>query len=604
MKLKPDYRWSVAAVATLMMSTASPAAEKNTQEPEESPVKVSIQGAEPSLEENLRAYLPSLRNLKCESPAERIDRYIDSAQARLTKGAEAMGYFTAKFDMTSARQNNCWTFNILVEPGPTVAVVKSNIRITGAGAQSDDFKAIASVPPYTNNEVLVTQKYEDFKTNLTRTASRLGYFDAEFKEREIQVNVDTRQAVVNLHFDTGKRYQFGQVTVEQDVLADKYLKRYLRIEAGKDYSSEELLRQQRLLENSGYYSDVQISSNYQNTENNRVPVEIKTLRNKRYAYTSKLAFASDDGFTIEGGMNARWVNSRGHKLDVALLYTQSGYLKTGFKYIVPLWEPENEYAGIDVSWIKSKDSIDFAGIPLDTYLDQRKLEFNYNRRTESDWQQTAFLSFFEEKFRLVIDGDSIPDNTQLTLLGVRASKTKATTDPLYPEKGWRLSGEIKGSHKSLLSDETLMQARVDGKYLHSFENGSKAIARGALGATWVDTESVMPKSLGFTTGGQDSVRGFDSNALGELDEYGEVSGGKNLIVTSLEYEHPLTEKFSAAVFADAGSAFDDWNNYELQVGAGVGVRYKSPLGPVRLDLAVPKDDTSDLHFYFSLGPDL
>lgn len=603
MKLKPEYRLGVVVLTTLVMSTASPAAENDKKEAEDSPIKITIQGAEASLSDNLRAYLPSLRNLKCESPAERIERYIDAAQPKLTKGAEAMGYFTAKFEMTSSRQANCWSFNIVVESGPTVTVAKSNIRITGAGAKLEDFMQIASNPPYVKDEVLVTQKYEDFKTSLTRTASRLGYFDAEFIEREIQVNIDTRQAVVNLHFETGKRYQFGQVDVEQDVLASKYLKRYLRVEAGKDYDSDELLRQQRLLENSGYYSDVQISSNYQNVENNRVPVEIKALRNKRYAYTGKLAYASDDGFTIEGGMNARWVNSKGHKLDTALLYTQSGYLKAGFKYIVPLWEPEHEYAGMDVSWIKSKDSIDFFGIPLATYLDQRKLEFNYNRRTEGDWQQTAFISFFEEKFRLVIDGDSIPDNTQLTLLGARVSKTKAT-DPLYPEKGWRFSGELKGSHKSVLSDDTLMQARVDAKYLHTLESKAKLIARGAVGATWVEQDSIMPQSLGFTTGGQDSVRGFDSNALGELDEYGEVVGAKNLIVTSLEYEHPVTEKLSAAVFADAGSAFNDWGDYKVNVGAGLGVRYKSPLGPVRLDLAVPKDDTKDFHFYFSLGPDL
>lgn len=603
MKVKPEYRLSVVVLTTLVMSTASPAAEKDNKEAEDLPVKVAIQGAEETLAENLRAYLPSLRNLKCESPTERIERYIDSAQPKLTKGAEAMGYFAAKFEMTSARQNNCWSFNLVVEPGPTVTVAKSNIRVTGDGAKLDDFKEIIKTPPYANNEVLVTQKYEDFKASLTRAASRLGYFDAQFVEREIQVNIDTHQAVINLHFDTGKRYQFGQVDIEQDVLSSKFLKRYLRVEAGKDYNSEELLRQQRLLENSGYYSDVQISSNYQHTENLRVPVEIKALRNKRYAYTGKLAFASEDGFTIEGGMNARWVNSKGHKLDAALLYTQSGYLKTGFKYIVPLWEPEHEYAGIDVAWIKSKDSIDFDGISLATYLDQRNLEFNYNRRTESDWQQTVFISFFEEKFRLVIDGDSIPDDTQLTLIGARVNKTKAT-DPLYPAKGWRVSAEVKGSHKSVLSDQTLMQVRMDGKYLHSFDAGGKAIARGAVGATWVDTDSEMPKSLGFTTGGQDSVRGVDSNALGEFDEYGEVTGGKNLIVTSLEYEHPLTEKLSAAVFADAGSAFDDWKNYRLNVGAGVGVRYKSPLGPVRLDLAVPKDNTKDLHFYFSLGPDL
>lgn len=603
MNLKPDYRLGLVMFTTLVMSTSSPAAEKKKKDAEDFPVKVTIQGAEESLSQNLRAYLPSLRNLKCDSPKDRIERYIDSAQPKLVKGAEAMGYFAAKFEMTPSQQGNCWSFNIMVEPGETVKVAKSNIKVTGDGAKLDDFKQIISNPPYIDDEVLVTQKYEDFKTSLTRTASRLGYFDAKFTEHEIQVNIDTHQAVINLDFETGKRYQFGQVDIEQDVLDPKFLNRYMRVKAGEDYNSDELLRQQRLLENSGYYSDVQISSSYQKIENNQIPVEVKALRNKRYAYTGKLAYESEDGFTIEGGMNARWVNSKGHKFDAALLYTQTGYLKTGFKYIVPLWEPEHEYAGVDVSWIHSKDSIDFAGIPLATYLDQRKLEFNYNRRTDSDWQQTAFVSFFEEKFTLEIDGDSIPDNTRLTLLGARVSKTK-TTDPLFPDKGWRFSTELKGSHKSVLSDETLLQARLDAKYLHTFEKKGKAIARGSLGATWVDQDSAMPKSLGFTTGGQDSVRGFDSNALGELDEYGEVVGGKNLIVTSLEYEHPITEKFSAAVFADAGSAFDSWNDYELKVGAGLGVRYKSPLGPVRLDLAVPKDDTKDLHFYFSLGPDL
>ena len=585
------------------MSTTSPAAEQATKEAEESPIKINVQGASETLEQNLRAYLPSLRNLKCESPLERIERYINSAQPKLTKGAEAMGYFSAKFDMSSERQNNCWSFNIVVEAGEPVTVNKTNLQVSGAGAKLEDFQDLIKEPIYSSGDPLISQKYEDLKASLTRTASRLGFFDAKFLEREIQVNLENHQAIVNLHFDTGKRYEFGLVSVDQDILAPKYIKRYLRIEQGKEYNSDDLLRQQRLLENSGYFSDVQISSSYEKTQNNQVPVEIKTLRNKRYAYTGKLSYDSDDGFTIETGMNARWVNNKGHKLDTALLYTQSGYLKTGFKYIVPLWEPEHEYAGIDVSWINSKDSIDFDGMSLTSYLDQRQLEFNYNRRTESDWKQTAFISFFEERFRLEIDGESLPLNTRLTLVGARVNKTK-TTDPLFPETGWRFSGEIKGSHKNLLSDKTLLQARVDAKYLTTLESKAKILARASLGATWEEEENSVPNSLKFTTGGQDSIRGFAANSLGELDEYGEVIGGKNLVVASLEYEHPITEKISAAAFVDAGNSFNDWGDYEVKTGAGLGVRYKSPLGPVRLDLAVPKDDTKDLHFYFSLGPDL
>lgn len=591
----------VVLLAGISASTGLFAADEKPEET--SPVKVNVNGADEALSINLRAYLPALRHLECDSPAERIERYIESSQPKLTQGAEAMGYFSAQFNMTSSRLSNCWVLDIAVQPGLPVKVAKSTIRVTGEGASLEGFSALLAEKPYQAGDVLVTQKYEDLKTQLTRTASRLGFFDAEFVEREIQVDIDKQEAVINLHFDTGKRYQFGDVSVEQEVLDKKHLDRFLRVESGKPYDADELLRQQRVLESSGYYSDVQISSRYQTADNGKVPVEISAARNKRYAYTGKLGYATGDGFIVETGMEARWINQKGHKLKTALRFTQSGYLEAGFKYIVPLWKPEHEYAGLDVSWIRETDSLDFGGLTLNTLLDERKLELNYNRRTDSNWQQTAFVSFFEEKYELDIEGDVLADNTRLTLLGVRVNKTESD-NALFPTEGWRLSAEVKGSHNQVLSDDTLLQAKVDGKYLQAFESGGKVIARGAVGLTWEADNSNMPRSLGFKAGGQDSVRGYDSGAIGEPDEYGDIDGGKNLLLASLEYEYPVAEKVSVAAFADSGSAFDDWQDYAFQTGWGVGVRYKSPLGPVRVDFAVPKDNSEDLHFYFSLGPDL
>ncbi len=558
----------------------------------ESPVKVNVSGANDEvLADNLKAFLPSLRNLKCDSPEERVERFIDASQSKLTEGAEAVGYFSASFKMTSARTSNCWVLNIAVEPGLPVRVAESNIRVSGDGESLPAFRKVAANLPYTSGEVLVTQKYEDFKANLTHAASRLGFFDAKFEEREVRVNVDTREAVINLHFVTGSRYQVGTINVEQDVLDDKHLNRYVRLVPGQPYDSEQILKQQRVLEASGYYSDVQISSRFQEAENSQVPVAINATRRKRYTYSANIGYATDTDIRIEGGMEAHWVNNKGHSLDTKLRLSQKdpGVV---LNYKVPLWNPEHEYASLSTGWNKSDND--------DIKSEALNLELNYNRLNSNNWKQTAFVNFVDEKTQVNSDPST---RTQLTLLGARVSKTKSD-DALKPTEGWRLQAQVQGAYQGVLSDQSLLQGDVNAKYLYTFENKDKMLLRGELGTTFIDDLSAMPKSLRFFTGGQTSVRGYDFESLGEMDDEGNVIGGKHLLVSSIEYEHPVADKISAAIFVDAGSAFDQWNDYAVSIGAGIGARYQSPLGPIRVDFAVPKEDSSDIHFYFSLGPDL
>jgi translocation and assembly module TamA len=557
----------------------------------ESPVDVEVSGAPEALADNLKAFLPSLRQLKCDSTEERVQRFIEASDEKLIEGAEAMGYFAAKFKMTPARSDDCWQLNIAVEPGLPVRIREQNISLDGEGKTLEAFTELMADPPYEKGDVFVNSNYEDFKTKLTRTASRKGFFDARFVKRQVLVNVDNRTADIELSFETGKRYQFGKVTVEQDVLDQRFIDRYIRVEQGETYDSDVLLTQRRVLEGSGYYKDVQVSTRFNAAENQQVPVEITTLRRDRYTYSATIGYATDTNFRIETGMEAHWVNRRGHKMEGRLLLSQNDPA-IGAVYTVPLWEPENEYASFSVDWSLS-DNDDIKGEKLE-------FELNYNRLNDSDWKQTAFVSFLDETTQ--VDGE--PEvRSQLTLLGARVSKTERD-DALFPTKGWKVRAEVQGAHDSILSDLTLLQASLDVKYLYTFEHKGKAIVRGEFGASMIDEFSSLPKSLRFFTGGQNSVRGHGFETIGEKDTDGNVVGGKNKLVLSSEYEYPVTEKISAAVFVDAGSAFDEWGDFGFELGYGIGARYKSPLGPIRVDLAVPEDDPGDLHFYFSLGPDL
>lgn len=557
----------------------------------ESPVKVNVQGASKALADNLKAFMPSLRYLKCDSPSDRVGRFIESAEEKMQDGAEAMGYYDAHFQITPAQQGNCLALNVAVQPGEPVKVTQVDVQVMGDGKDLPAFREIVATPPYKSGDVLVHQQYEDFKTSISRTANNLGFFDAKYLTHEILVDPDTRQAQVNLRFDTGKRYQVGKVTVTQDVLDQKHLDRYVRVREGAAYDVADVLKQQRILDGSGYYSDVQVRSRYQQAQNGEVPVEIEAVRRKRYSYTGKLGYGSDTGVRTEADMDIHWVNKKGHKIS-AKGVAGSKEQSVEATYKVPLWEPEHEYASVSAGWQKSDNN--------DIKSEGFKVGVDYNRRNENDWQQTVFVNFLDETTEV---NGSPATNTQLTLLGVRAKKTKSD-DPLFPTKGWMLAAEVQGSHDKLFSDQSLMQAKVQGKYLHSFENKDKLILQGAAGTTAINELADMPKSLRFFAGGQGSVRGYDFESLGETDANGDVIGGKHLLTGSAEYEHPLVDKWSGAAFVDTGNAFDNPSNMSLKTGVGVGVRWKSPLGPVRADIAVPTGDTRDPHFYFSLGPDL
>ena len=595
MELKRAVWCCLGGLLSLSVSSNAAAAffsKKKENQPEaESPIKVNVQGASDELAENIKAYLPSMRGLSCNSSADRMQRFVDASQSKMVKGVEAMGYFSAKLDMQPAQQSGCWVLNVQVDSGLPVLVKESNIKLTGEGSKLPLFSKLVAENPYEPNEVLVSQKYEDLKTNLSRTASRLGFFDANFVQREIRVDPDTREAVINLHFETGQRYQIGEVKVTQDILDEENLAHYLRVHQGEPYDSDVLLTQQRLLENSGYYSDVRINTNYRDAKGNQVPLEINAIRNKRYSYTATFGYATGSGARLEGTMETRWLNSKGHKLDTGFRFSQNDK-NVRATYKVPLWKPEHEYASVSGGWATSDNK--------DIQSDKFNLELSYNRRNKANWQQTAYVNLLNERTK--VDGEPAISSL-LTLFGARVSKTESN-DSLFPTQGWRAQAEIKGSHDALLSDLTILQGTANLRYLTTFDNGSKVIAQGGIGASKVDDITNVPKSLRFFAGGQNSVRGYDFETIGTTDDKGLVVGGRNTLTTSLEYEYPVAEKISVAAFVDAGDAFDSWGNVNMKVGAGVGARYKSPIGPIRVDFAVPKDDTSDVHFYFSLGPDL
>jgi translocation and assembly module TamA len=110
----------------------------------------------------------------------------------------------------------------------------------------------------------------------------------------------------------------------------------------------------------------------------------------------------------------------------------------------------------------------------------------------------------------------------------------------------------------------------------------------------------------FFAGGDVSVRGYAYNSLGPTDPLGAVIGGSNLLVGSVEIDQQIAGNWAIAAFVDSGNAYDKIKDFDPATGVGAGIRWFSPLGPIRIDIAVPleKDAPDDYRLHITLGPDL
>ena len=169
--------------------------------------------------------------------------------------------------------------------------------------------------------------------------------------------------------------------------------------------------------------------------------------------------------------------------------------------------------------------------------------------------------------------------------------------------GVRLDLAIRGADESLVSDIDLIQYGGQLKFITSLGPRDRVIMRGAIGTIETDDFDLVPSSIRFYAGGASSVRGYAYQSLGPTDDDGDAIGARHLLVGSAEYEHYFNDRWGMALFIDAGNALDSFGD-DLEQGAGFGMRWKSPVGPVRVDLANAISDDGDWRLHVNIGPDL
>ncbi|MEN8259907.1 MAG: autotransporter assembly complex family protein [Pseudomonadota bacterium] len=550
---------------------------------------IVVDGVTGVLRDNVLSHL-SMTTAGCDAPGWRIERLFKRADGEIRRALRALGYYHAAVQKDMTRTEHCWHVHFLVDPGPQVTLGKVDIKILGEAADDPAFEKARKLLPLKKGKPLNHGLYEQTKQSIASLASERGYFDSRFTVHELRVDRDTNRAVIRLHFDSGSRYKFGRVDIDQDILAPSFVARYVRIKEGSPYTTRKLTALNQDLTNSGYFTGVDVRPRIRKAKHLKVPIDVKLTPRKKHRYSFGVGFDTDTGPRVSGGYENRRLTRSGHRFD-ANLRISPVLSKLTAEYKIPLRNPTREYLILQTGFKREET----ASINSNSYLvGLRSLLLH-----ESGWLVTPSLNLSREDF--VIGNDN--GTASLLVPGVGGSHTRAD-GRLRIENGYRVNFELQGAHDSLISDVSFIQFKAYGKLIKSLPWGGRFISRGEFGAMAVDEFSSLPATYRFFAGGDQSVRGYGYKELGPKDSDGDNLGGHYLTVLSVEYEQPVIENWSVAGFIDSGNATDSLN-FDLKTGVGFGVRWQSFLGPIRLDIAFPIDESDDtFRIHFAMGPEL
>lgn len=558
---------------------------------------VEIEGLEGEALDNVRAYLqidkdghgPKL------NAREQI-HWQAEAEGRIREALQALGYYEATIT-TSPGKNGQPSFHIA--RGHSVKVGRLDIRLSGEAEHDPEFKKLLEKQPLKPQARFHQGQYEDLKGELEDLAQERGYFDAKFTTREVRVSRTERRADIQLVYATGRRYRFGALSFNQSPIAEGKLRQLATFEPGEAFERGKLEKLQRRLERANYFDLVLLSAEPGQAVDGRIPVAVTLTPRPRWLYEFGAGFGTDTGPRLLLGAQNRIANEDGHRYGVRLSPSQRRSEYTGY-YEIPLDPLTGDVLRFEAGYKETDDDLGISEVL------SAKAERSWRLGDSwygSNMRFAYFLQIQNEDYQLIGEPER---SSFLVIPGARLSARKAN-DPLYPTEGYRWQLLVQGAEESLGSDIRFAQSRLDAKWLHGFIDKQRLILRANIGYTAIreaDFEE-LPTSLRYAAGGDQSVRGYDYNSLGPKNEEDENLGGRYLLVGSAEYDYQLRDKWLVAGFVDTGNAFDELDGYELKTGVGLGLRWLSPVGPIRIDLAHPLDDESkSFRLHFSMGPEL
>ncbi|MCE9684235.1 autotransporter assembly complex protein TamA [Halomonas alkalisoli] len=603
-------------------------------------LEARIDGLEGDVADNVRHYLGSL-------DAAQYGRVrLEGEVLRRTREAmRVYGYYEPQIHQRLEERDPPRHVELVIEPGPQVIIEVLDIRLEGDARNDGPFRDTVEAFPLDVGDPLQHAPWDRMRNRLANLSLERGYFDWNFTDRRMEVRPFDESARLYLALDSGPRYAFGDVTIRGSHILEERLRRMAPFTPGEPYLAGDVALYAQRLGQAGWFSSVSVRprldsrrqlaltppelgwwnevgaqgeatlpsdraeptpppadgprlsaealaavTTLHRPERPVMPIDVVLAPADRHQFEVAVGYATDVGPRLGFGWEQPWINRYGHSLDHDLFISQPEQRLTG-TYLLPLDDPLRDQYRLQYG-LRHRDMDDTRTLENTIEL-ARRWEFD-NR-----WVQTLYLRATYEDFTQGGEADSV----LIYYPGVSWSRTR-TRDPRFPSWGDRQRIAFEYSDSMWGSDADFLRMTGDTEWIRMLGSNLRFVNRLGLGAIETSDFSQVPPSLRFFTGGDRTVRGYGYETLAPRNEEGRLRGGQQLLTASTEVQHRITGNWWGAAFIDTGDAFDDWGPDSLNTGAGLGVRWISPVGPVRFDVAHPFDDEENAwRLHFAIGPE-
>lgn len=536
----------------------------------------AINGVTGKVLANVDKRLNELHQLK---PVNEFSR--EELHDQIIKALQPFGYFKAEI---SVQEINSGKLIINISPGPQIHISSITTELKGEGSNNPLLlKALKNVP-LVIGAPLFTEQYNQAKQNILNTAENLGYLHATFQKAEILINEKANTARITLILETGTLYYFGQVQFDPTYIEPELLHRFVPFDPGQAYSTDQILKFNDSLSNSGYFSSVIVKP--QITDSRSVPVQVHLQPVPKYSYSLGIGYGTDTGVRGRAALHVIPVNRKGHQFNAL---AQGSFTQNALQgqYLIPGKNPATDQYSVTGN---------FSNLNYNTgYSNAYLLSLGQFHHIEH-FQRSLTLNGLYESFNY-----SLQPKTNKLLMYPKASITLSKTQNLlFSPSGYNITLNGLGASKLTFSNYSFGQLSLDAKAAIMIDSlHLRLYGHTIQGITATNDINQLPLSLALLLGGSDNLKAFSFNSIGP---------GRIISYGGFEIQKEMKKNWYLLGFYDAGDVYNpSIKNFQYDVGGGL--MWVSPIGPIKVGLAQPISSTFQRasrspRLVFSMGPDL
>ncbi|SDH17375.1 translocation and assembly module TamA [Duganella sp. OV458] len=540
---------------------------------------------------------------------EQLQRLVRVAPEQIRTLVATDGYYSPQVSATLDRESSDTpVVQVKVTPGDPVRVGEIDLSLQGFAPNPEqpadkqfDVNTLKAGWPLKKGEVFRQNEWESAKRSILRSVVQTRYPRAQLVESQATVDPEQHLAQLRVVIDSGPEMRFGELRIEGlKRYPDKVVRNLNQIHPGDYYSEAALQSYQSRLQDTGYFASVEVSADTSAILNEQLdaaamtpeqnaaasmaplPLLVRVVENKRKNVSAGVGYSTNTG--NRASLTYDDLSVFGLRMKSALtLETKKQTATSNFYFPIT---PEGYNDSVGASFERSDISGEVTSVASlaakrawGTPLLERNLTLELLTETKT------------------VGG--IPSSQSKSLPLTYGVTWRKLDNLLFPTKGYALNAQLGGALLPVLTDEKFIRGYTRGVLYMPLGTRSNAIFRGEFGALASGSKNGVPAVYLFRAGGDQSVRGYGYQELGvPLD--GAITGGRYVATASAEYQYWFKPQYGAAVFYDAGNAGDTISALHPKSGYGVGGRWKSPVGPINVDVAYGHA-VRKYRMHFSLG---